>query len=131
MSLLLALTVSAPTPTPTPSESYAGGYFPEYVKRKRSVREERERLGIIPKTVKKIVKEIVKLEREERIGEEVALEILKAELERRNIVEQERFRIYLEQQRDLFVSNEIGRFLAIQRKKDEDEENFIVDLLLM
>jgi len=108
-----------------------GGYvgYDYYNNRKKSVNEERQRLGIIPKSVKKVIKEVV----QESLGygsEEVANYDLKQELERRNITYKAQYAKALEQYRDHMIALEIYRLLKIKQAADDDDEEAAMWLLM-
>jgi len=108
-----------------------GGYvgYDHYSKRKKSVNEERQRLGIIPKEVKKAIKEVVK----ENLGygsEERANYELKRELERRDIEYKAQYSQALEQYRDHMIALEIYRLLKIKQAADDDDEEAAMWLLM-
>lgn len=112
------------------TQTNSGGYFPGYVKRKRSVDEDRQELGIIPKEVKKIIKEVVK----ENLGYDSkarAAEALKIELQRRDIAYKQNYAAALEAYRDHMVSLEIYRLMKIKQDADDQDDEEAAIMLLM
>ena len=113
-----------------PQEVTGGGTWPGYVKRKRSVKEDREELGIVPKEVKNAIKAVVK----DNLGygsEDRAKEELKIELQRRDIAYKKNYAVALEAYRDQMVALEIYRLMKIKQAADDQDEEEAAIMLLM
>ena len=117
-------------PPIVPPSVTGGGGWPGYVKRKRTVKEAREELGIVPKEVKKAIKLVVK----ENLGygsEDRAKEELKIELQRRDIAYKQNYAVTLEAYRDQMVALEIYRLMKIKQAKDDQDDEDAAIMLLM
>ncbi len=108
----------------------SGGYGYGYVKRSKTVQEEREELGIVPKAVKKIIKSVVK-ENVAKASEARAKEDFRVELQRRDIAYKQQYEQALEAYRDRRVALEIGRLIKIKQAKDDQDDEDAAFMLLM
>jgi len=106
------------------------GYGYGYVKRSKTVQEEREELGIVPKAVKKIIKSVVK-ENVAKASEDRAKEDFRVELQRRDIAYKQQYEQALEAYRDRMVALEIGRLIKIKQAKDDQDDEDAAFMLLM
>ena len=109
---------------------HSGGgytYAHGYVKRKYTVEEDRERLGITKRRVKKIIRKVAKTAAVNNEPNDLSLKFFIAELERRQIEAQEKYLSEFEEYRDRLIGLEIYKYLKIQ----EIEEEEIAIMLLM
>lgn len=119
---------------PEPPEALVtggGGYVGyDHYKRKKSVDEERKKLGIIPKAVKKAIKAVVKENIAYGSGDKAEQE-LKIELQRRDIAYKQNYAVALEAYRDQMVALEIYRLMKIKQAKDDQDDDDAAIMLLM
>jgi hypothetical protein len=114
-------------------ETYSGGFFElPRMKRVRSVEEERERLGIIPKKVKQIIKAVAAASVQEVKTDDQAERQLAQRLAAQDIEAQARFAEFMRAERDRLLSRDIGIALRIKAKQEaDDEDEREVEMLLM
>lgn len=129
------LMVTSDQPTPAPVEQYSGGFFEiPQVKRPRSVKEERERLGIIPREVKQIVKAIARATVAAEKTDIQAQAQLLSRLEQQDIEAKAKYAEFMRQERDRLRTQAIARAVQIQRRKkqleDEEDDRDAVMLLM-
>ena len=116
-------------------QQYSGGYADiGYVPRRRSVQEERERLGIIPKRVKQVIKAVAKATVQQEKTDPQANADLQRRLEAQDIAMQAQYQDAMRRERERLLMRDITRALAIKRRQqemdDEDEENSVAMLLM-
>ena len=119
-----------------PSAQYSGGYVHdvEYAPRRRSVQEERERLGIIPKRVKKVIRAVAAATVQQEKTEPQADSELRRRLAQQDIQMQARYMEAMRRERDRLLTRDITRALAIRRRQqemDDEDEEISVSMLLM
>lgn len=121
----------AVVPPPAVVVSNSGGYY-EGVPRRRSVREERERLGIIPRQVKKIVKAVARVTVAEDKTDYQAERMLAERLAQRDIEDQARYRLLMQIERDRILARDVDLVLRMRAKRARDEEDDLdAEMLLM
>jgi hypothetical protein len=106
------------------------GYGYGYVKRKTTVKEDREKLGIIPKSVKKIIKKVAE-ENATFEKEEEALAELKTILSSKKIDVKKSYEDELKNQIERSVNLEIYKLLKIQKERNDQDEEEAAFWLLM
>lgn len=132
---IVMLGLEAGTAAPAAVQQYSGGYADiGYVPRRRSVQEERERLGIIPKRVKQVIKAVAKATVQQEKTEPQANADLQRRLEAHDIAMQAQYQEAMRRERERLLMRDITRALAIKRRQqemdDEDEENSVAMLLM-
>ena len=121
-------------PHAVPVEVTSGGYFTEVprVPRRRSVREERERLGIFTREVKQIV---VAVARASVVADKTDFQAqlqLEQRLRQQDIEAKARYVEFMQQERDRILARDIERSLRIRRRQYElDEDDREAEMLLM
>ncbi len=110
-------------PIPPVVVDSSGGYWPGYVRRKESVREQRERLGIIPKAVRKIIKSVVAESIIENKTEVQAVKLFEQELETRDLAYKAQYAAALESYRNKMIEAEIYKRIRAKKKQDDDEDD--------
>jgi len=118
---------------PPVAESYSGGFYEvPQVPRRRSVREERERLGIITREVKQIVMAVARASVVADKTDYQAAQQLAQRLEQQDIEARARYVEFMQQERDRILSRDIERALRIRRRQYEiDEDEREAEMLLM
>lgn len=133
---------------PTIQQASAGGFsggFAEVpqVRRSKSVQQEREDLGIIPRRVQKVIAEVAKRSVTMIKTDEQAEGLLKSALKDKEIPQNEQFIASFNAQRDRMLQRDIGRSLlirqrqqqiereAMQRQQDAEDEESTVEMLLL
>lgn len=114
--------------------SDAGGGFFEvpHVPRHRSVREERERLGIFPRAVKQIAVAVARASVVADKTDHQAQVQLEQRLAQQHIEAQARYVEFMKQERDRLLARDIERALRIrQRQYELDEDEREAEMLLM
>jgi len=106
------------------------GYGYGYAKRKTTVKEDREKLGIIPKSVKKIIKKVAE-ENATFKKEKEALVELKTILSSKKIDVKKSYEDELKNQIERSVDLEIYKLLKIQKERDDQDEEESAFWLLM
>lgn len=119
---------------PAPVETYSGGYADfGYVPRRRSVQEERERLGILPRKVQKVIKAVAVATVKQEKTEKQAVAQLQQALVKQDIDVQAAYLEALHVER-VRIQREIVRSMAIKRRQqelDDEDEDRAVEMLLM
>lgn len=121
----------SPAPNP-PAAVYSGGYM-DNVPRRRSVQEDRERLGILPRKVQKVIKAVAVATVKQEKTEKQAVVQLRQALVRQDIDAQAKYFEALQAER-MRVQREIARSIAIKRRQqelDDEDEDMAVQILLM
>ena len=123
-----------PPDPPAPAAEQASGGFYEVpqVRRHRSVREERERLGIFPRAVKQIVLAVARASVVADKTDDQAARQLAQRLAQQDIEAQARYVEFMQQERDRLLTRDIERALRIRRRQYElDEDEREAEMLLM
>lgn len=133
--ILEATIAGAAPPTPPSVEQYSGGFFEiPQVGRHRSVKEDRERLGIIPREVKQIVKAVARATVVAEKTDTQAESILSRRLQQQDIEAKAKYAEFMRQERDRLRTQAIARALQIQRRQkqleDEEDDRDAVMLLM-
>lgn len=124
-------------PIPPASAPPSGGFFEvPHRERPRSVKEERERLGIFPKAAKKTIRAVAKQAEDDDKSDQQALEMLLQELERQNLVYRQQYAIALEQERQRIherarMDLQIQLAMRLRKKQQDDEDEYEAEMLLM
>ena len=106
------------------------GYGYGYVKRKKSIKEEREKLGIIPKTVEKIIEKIAE-KNDSYALEPVAKVELKANLERKGLQFKSTYEDALIKEIERNININLASYLKKQKDiEDRDDEEAAMWLLM-
>ena len=114
----------APPEPPVVVESFGGGFYDvSYVKRRRTVQEERELLGIIPRRVKKIVQAVAKATVKAEKTDGQAERLLAQRLAAQEIESQAKYVRLMQLERDRLLSRDIDISLRIKAKRARDEED--------
>jgi hypothetical protein len=115
------------------AEAFSGGFFEvPHVPRRRSVREERERLGIFPREVKQIALAVARASVVADKTDDQAERQLAARLAQQDIEAKTRYVEFMRQERDRLLSRDIERALRIrQRQYELDEDEREAEMLLM
>jgi hypothetical protein len=123
----------APVPPPVVAETYSGGFYEvPHVPRRRSVREERERLGIIPRQVKQIAQAVARASVVADKTDDQAQRQLEQRLAQKAIEAKARYVQFMKQERDRILSRDIERAIRIrQRQYELDEDDREAEMLLM
>lgn len=141
----IVITGYAPTVVQASNTQFSGGYFHEVprVHRKKSVEEEREDLGIIPRRVQKVIAEVAKRSVTMIKTDEQANGLLKNALSELKIPESKQYIAAMQSQRDRILQRDIARAMlikqrqeelrreAIRRQQDAEDEEFSVEMLLL
>lgn len=124
---------AVPPVTPVVAESYSGGFYEvPQMRRHRSVREERERLGIIPRKVKQIAQAVARASVVADKTDDQAQRQLEQRLAQQAIEANERYVQFMQQERDRILSRDIERALRIRKRQYElDEDDREAEMLLM
>lgn len=127
--LLAGPTISPPVAS---ASTATGGYY-EGVPRRRSVREERERLGIIPREVKKVITAVARASVVAQKTDAQAERQLQQRLDQQDIEAKARYVELMRQERDRLLSRDIAIALRIRMKQaaDEDDDERASELLLL
>lgn len=127
--LLAGPTISPPVAS---ASTATGGYY-EGVPRRRSVREERERLGIIPREVKKVITAVARASVVAQKTDAQAERQLQQRLDQQDIEAKARYVELMRQERDRLLSRDIAIALRIKLKQaaDEDDDERASELLLL
>jgi hypothetical protein len=122
-----------PIPPAPAAETYSGGFFEvPHVPRRRSVREERERLGIITREVKQIARAVARASVAADKTDYQAEQQLAQRLAQQDIEAKARYVEFMRQERDRILSRDIERALRIRRRQYElDEDEREAEMLLM
>lgn len=112
---------------------YSGGFFEvPQVPRRRTIKEDRERLGIIPKQVKQIVQAVARASVVAHKTDGEATYQLEQRLAKQDIEAKTRYAEFMKQERDRILSRDIERAMRIKRRQYEiDEDEREVEMLLM
>lgn len=127
------ITITGYAPSVTQSGQQASGGFFEVpqVKRRRSVKEERELLGIIPREAKQIIQAVARASVVADKTDDQAARQLAARLEQQDIEAKARYTEFMQKERDRILSRDIERALRIkQRQAELDDEESAVMLLM-
>ena len=104
------------------------------VRRHRSIKEDRERLGIIPREVKQIVKAVARATVAAEKTDTQAQVQLSRRLEQQDIEAKAKYAEFMRQERDRLRTQAIARAVQIQRRKkqleDEEDDRDAVMLLM-
>jgi hypothetical protein len=132
---ILESTIAGATPPTPPAEQYSGGFFEiPQVRRHRSIKEDRERLGIIPREVKQVIKAVARATVVAEKTDTQAESILARRLEQQDIEAKATYAEFMRQERDRLRSQAIARAVQIRRRQQQlaDEEDAReVEMLLM
>jgi hypothetical protein len=129
-----SLTITGYAPLVVQSNTQASGGFFEVpqVGRRRSVNEERERLGIIPRAVKQIVQAVARASVVADKTDAQAAQQLAARLAQQDIEAKARYTQFMQQERDRILSRDIDRALRIRKRQAEiEEDDREAEMLLM
>lgn len=141
----LTVTGHAPTVMQVSAGQFSGGSFHEVprVHRKKSVEQEREDLGIIPRRVQKVIAEVAKRSVTMIKTDEQADGLLKNALSELKIPESKQYIAAMQSQRDRILQRDIARAMlikqrqeelrrdAIRRQQEAEDEEFSVEMLLL
>lgn len=131
-----ALTIVGYAPAVSQTGQQASGGFFEIpqVRRHRSIKEDRERLGIIPREVKQIVKAVARATVVAEKTDTQAEADLARRLKQQDIEAKAKYAEFMRQERDRLRTQEIARAIQIQRRKrqleDEEDDRDAVMLLM-
>lgn len=129
-----ALVITGYAPSVVQSDTQAsGGYFEvPRVPRRRSVKEERERLGIIPREVKQIMQAVARASVVADKTDAQAEQQLAARLAQQDIEAKARYVEFMQQERDRILTRDIDRALRIRKRQAEiEEDDWDAEMLLM
>jgi hypothetical protein len=124
----------APTVSQTGQQASGGFFEIPQVRRHRSVKEDRERMGIIPREIKQIVKSVARATVVAEKTDMQAQSILASRLEQQDIESKAKYAEFMRQERDRLRTQAIARAMQIQRRKkqleDEEDDHDAVMLLM-
>jgi hypothetical protein len=128
------ITITGYAPLVTQSgQQDSGGFFEvPQVKRRRSVKEERELLGIIPREVKQVIQAVARASVVADKTDDQAARQLAARLEQQDIEAKARYTEFMQKERDRILSRDIERALRIKQRQaemDDDEESAVMLLM--
>lgn len=128
------ITITGYAPLVTQSGQQASGGFFEVpqVKRRRSIKEERELLGIIPREVKQVIQAVARASVVADKTDDQAARQLAARLEQQDIEAKARYTEFMQKERDRILSRDIERALRIKKRQaelDDDEESAVMLLM--
>ena len=103
-----------------------GGFWISDAKRSTTVQEDRKRLGIVVKEVKKVIKKAVKKTIEEK-SDEKALQVFEADLKKIDLQVKPNYQDAFLAYRDRMIMIDIAK--KLQQQADQDEEDSIFLLL--
>lgn len=113
--------------------AFGGGFYEvPHIPRHRTVQEERERLGIIPKAVKKVLVQVAQASVSKEATDTQATGLLATALAQRDIQPASQYTQFMQQERDRILSQNIEMALRIrQRQYELDEDEREAEMLLM
>jgi hypothetical protein len=125
--------VPSESPPEEVEEVSEGHWYVPSDRPRRLIREDRERLGIIPKRVKKVIEVVAKATVAQEKTDTQANAVLARKLEQQEIEVQARYTEAMQIERDRILARDITRALAIKRRQKEldDEDEREVQMLLM
>ena len=103
-----------------------GGFWVSDVKRSTTIQDDRKRLGIVVKEVKKVIKKAIKKTIKES-NDEKALQVFEADLKKLDIQIKPNYQDAFLAYRDRMIMSDIAR--KLQEQSDQDEEDSIFLLL--
>ena len=124
----------APTVSQTGQQASGGFFEIPQVRRHRSVKEERERLGIIPREVKQVIKAIARASVVAEKTDTQAESILARRLEQQDIEAKAKYAEFMRQERERLRTQAIARALQIKRRQKQladEEDDREAEMLLM
>lgn len=132
---LFTFTSGSPVVPPVITPEQNSGGFAEVprVSRQRSIREERELLGIIPKQIKKVIQQVAVESIEKQRTETQAVSLLKIVLAKQDIQPTNQYAELMKIERDRILDRDIKLALMLRAKweSDEADENMAIELLLL
>jgi hypothetical protein len=130
----LTITGYAPVIGQTGGQSSGGFMEVPQVRRRKTVKEDRERLGIIPREVKQVIKAVARATVVAEKTDTQAETILARRLEQQDIEAKAKYAEFMRQERDKLRTQAIARAIQIQRRQKQladEEDDREVEMLLM
>lgn len=120
-------------PAPVVSNNSGGYYEVPQVKRHRTVQEERELLGIVPKRVKQVIEQVAEASIAAEKTDTQAGWLLQTALAKQDIQAKPQYEALMQQERDRILNRDIQLALGLRAKwkADQEDEDYAVEMLLL
>lgn len=128
----ITITGYAPSIAQSGSQESGGFFEVPQVRRRRSIKEERERLGIIPRAVKQVLQAVARASVVADKTDAQAEHQLAQRLAQQDIEAKARYVEFMQQERDRILTRDIDRALRIRQRQIElEEDDRDAEMLLM